>query len=76
MTVVERLQAKSIPVTESGCWVWMDHTERAGYGMIWCNGKKVLAHRLSYETFIGPIPAGMSLECGRRHFNAWYARQK
>ncbi len=35
-----------------------------GYGRIQIGRRKVLAHRLSYETFVGPIPPGM-LVCHR-----------
>jgi len=45
----------------SGCWLWRgDRTTRDGYGRVrrTC-GRKVLTHRLAYEAFVGPIPAGM-----------------
>ncbi len=60
--IVNRLLAKCVPVPESGCWLWLDHTERGGYGMIWYGKGKVLAHRLSYECFVGSIPKGMQLD--------------
>ena len=50
-----------------GCWVWTaDHT-RAGYGMVDVSrfGRprlRILAHRLSYELFVGPIPDGLVLD--------------
>lgn len=38
----------------TGCWEWQGANVR-GYGIYW-DGRKVLAHRASYEYFIGPIP--------------------
>lgn len=33
-----------------------------GYGKIYAAGKNWLAHRLSYEVFVGPIPEGLQLD--------------
>ena len=55
----ERIEAKVERITESGCWVWMGATQVRGYGEILSNNRKLLAHRASYEAFIGPIPKGM-----------------
>lgn len=41
-----------------GCWNWMAY-KRRGYGSIYIEGHRVLgAHRIAYELFLGPIPAG------------------
>ena len=45
-------------LSESGCWVWRG-SKRAGYGLMNKGGKTVTAHRVCYETFKGPIPAGL-----------------
>lgn len=48
-------------VDKSGdCWVWMGNRGRWGYGRL-CSepGKRVLAHRVSWELLHGPIPEGM-----------------
>lgn len=42
-----------------GCWVWPGNKTTAGYGVIRDNTKQKYAHRLSFEVFKGPIPAGM-----------------
>lgn len=55
----ERIESKCEKVTESGCWVWMGATQVRGYGEMLSNNKKYLAHRASYETFVGEIPKGM-----------------
>jgi len=43
------------------CWQWVGSRTNNGYGQIWDGGRLVLAHRLAYETLVGPIPDG--LEC-------------
>lgn len=40
------------------CWLWKGSKQRV-YGMIWSNGKNVLAHRYSYLAHVGEIPDGM-----------------
>jgi len=45
---------------ESGCWLWMG-TKRNGYGLFNIGSKSKSAHRVAYEIFIGPIPAGLHL---------------
>lgn len=49
------LYERSIPVTESGCWLWMNSSNSNVYGRLYFNGHMWLAHRLSYETFVGEI---------------------
>lgn len=53
------IERKSIPVTGSGCWLWLGSTERNGYARVRRAGARFLAHRLAYEDFRGPIPDGM-----------------
>lgn len=55
----ERLLARLIPVTESGCWIWEGFTVPAGYGFIGGSGEILYTHRASYELFKGEIPPGM-----------------
>lgn len=40
---------------ENGCWNWSGGRTGAGYGMIYINRIPILAHRLSYALFNGPI---------------------
>ena len=48
--------------TGSGCWVWMGHLNRAGYGTYGTKGGR-LAHRLAYEALTGaPIPDGLTID--------------
>lgn len=66
-----RLIANSVYDTITGCWLWIaarDKRASTPYGKItiWCkNLSKQLkrqAHIVSYETFIGPIPAGHEID--------------
>ncbi|AUR94122.1 hypothetical protein NVP1191O_63 [Vibrio phage 1.191.O._10N.286.52.B4] len=43
----------------SGCWLWVSHCDKDGYGILPATGAAVRAHRLSYEIHKGPIPHGM-----------------
>lgn len=40
------------------CWIWTEKRHPCGYGVV----SKVLAHRLAYQMFRGPIPAGLQLD--------------
>lgn len=54
----EYLRHHSLPVS-CGCWIWMRATEKSGYGSMWHDNEMFHAHRFSYKTFKGDIPAGM-----------------
>lgn len=64
--LTERLLGKIIfpDDTLNDCWGWSATLHRQGYGMISGeNGSQnVLAHRASYELFIGPIPDDLELD--------------
>lgn len=56
MTPIERFEASFIPVTESGCYLWLKARDRDGYGVLRVGSRShVRAHRFSYETYIGPL---------------------
>lgn len=44
------------------CWPWLGHLNDHGYGRLDFRGRSVFAHRLVYETVIGPIPEGLNLD--------------
>lgn len=56
-----------VPVTESGCWIWMGEvTKSHGYGVIsvminWVRTRDY-AHRVFYELYKGPIPEGLIID--------------
>ena len=44
-----------VELAQSGCLEWQGSKTKRGYGQIWFEGRLVLAHRLSYEMFNGPL---------------------
>lgn len=42
-----------------GCWIWMARRDRDGYGRLAVGDKRRAAHRVSYMTWVGPIPDGI-----------------
>lgn len=54
-----------LSVQAGGCWLWTGHHDRNGYPEIKIGGrrgKRALAHRVSYEAHIGPIPPGLEID--------------
>lgn len=47
---------------DGDCWIWTTGINTAGYGHFRVQGKLVRAHRYSYETHNGHIPAGMVID--------------
>jgi len=41
------------------CWEWQGGKQGDGYGILRLSGRSVLAHRISYELMVGPIPPGL-----------------
>lgn len=44
------------------CWQWTAATDRKGYARYLHGGRNSVAHRVSYEHLVGPIPTGMVLD--------------
>ena len=44
------------------CWIWTGTALQSGYGVIHRDGKRLYAHRVSYETYVGPIPEGLVID--------------
>ena len=57
-----RIEARSVPVPESGCWLWLMARDPDGYGIytVPAIGEQ-RAHRISYMAFVGPIPDGLQI---------------
>lgn len=45
------------------CWIWTAAIDKStGYGRVSIGGKVGYGHRIAYEAFVGPIPAGMEID--------------
>ena len=55
---IEKAFNNYMPVTESGCWIWLGATTQGGYGMTKVLGKTQLMHRLSFARANGYMPYG------------------
>lgn len=58
MDIVERLLSR-IKVNAAGCFEWQWNRNKDGYGTLSFHNRKSTAHRVSYQTFRGDIPAGV-----------------
>lgn len=61
-SLLSKIEAMSIPVPMSGCWVWLANTTQDGYASMWWQGITRRAHRAIYEEVKGPIPAGLHID--------------
>ncbi len=70
MSTASYLEARSIPEPNSGCWLWLRSIGSHGYGQCVDQEEKsernpkgvALAHRVSFKTYKGPIPAGYEVD--------------
>lgn len=46
----------------NSCWIWTGYKNPKGYGKMTVNYKPLMAHRWSYEYFIGEIPPGLVID--------------
>lgn len=69
--LLDRFMAKVSPEPNSGCWLWTGSIQQSpfpkypgynGYGSFARPGKSKLAHRASYELFVGEIPDGLHID--------------
>ena len=44
------------------CWEWAHRLRKNGYGQFRIGDRMIIAHRVSYELFVGPIPAGLEID--------------
>nr|MBA3891683.1 HNH endonuclease [Gemmatimonadaceae bacterium] len=63
---MKSIQARFLAKVRMGasCWIWIGAKNPAGYGQLRIKsamgGFRIsLAHRLSYELYVGPIPTGL-----------------
>lgn len=57
--VVDRFCNKITHLPENDCWLWSSSLNNKGYGQFEIANKLELAHRVSWELFIGPIGKGI-----------------
>jgi hypothetical protein len=61
--IEDRLMSKVVwNGDEDECWEWQASRQSRGYGTIQIQGSSKLAHRVSYELFVGPIPEGLVID--------------
>ncbi len=69
----DRFETKFVQGADDECWPWTGASNGADYGIIAPpgglgetaldpNARPLLAHRISYELYVGPIPAGMVVD--------------
>ena len=51
--ILERFEKRIERIPFSGCWVWMTHLSKEGYGRFSFNGRREKAHRASLELLRG-----------------------
>ena len=61
LTPLESLMSKVI-ILPSGCWQWTGSLNNKGYGRVSVNGRRRLAHRVSYEIHNGSIPETLEID--------------
>jgi hypothetical protein len=60
--IIKRLEERSAPPDENGCWLWTGASMQQGYGMISFNGRKQTASRVCYELLVGPVLKGYDVD--------------
>lgn len=65
----KRIRARVVIDPDSGCWLWQGNiSPLSGYGRIFVGSKSdgsarmAYVHRVSYEAFVGVIPAGLTID--------------
>jgi len=59
-----RLEEGVIVVPFCTCWLFTEagRENRNGYSRLWWKGKERMAHILSYEAHVGPVPSGLLVD--------------
>lgn len=57
--VIDRFEEKFCTIPETGCWWWLAHIDRLGYGRFKVGERSREAHRVAYELYTGPIGEGL-----------------
>lgn len=59
MTIAEAYPKRIQMEPNSGCWLWIGEYAAWNYGRVELSGKRIMAHRVSWELSYGPIPSGL-----------------
>lgn len=53
----------------TNCWLWTGKLDTNGYARFWVKPNTLYAHRFAYESIVGPIPPGLTIDhrCRVRH---------
>ncbi len=62
MTDVLDCLFRKFDLADSGCWLYRGYLTRGGYSLLRVDGVGRNRHVVSYETFVGPVPAGLQLD--------------
>jgi hypothetical protein len=65
MKTVDRFMSFVMPEPNSGCWLWTGATSSFGYGFFGLDGRKQLAHRVSWMLHHGAMPDRRTNVCHR-----------
>jgi HNH endonuclease len=58
----ERILSRLVIDPVTGCVEWTGPRGPSGHGTVWLDGRTRRVHRVVYEMFAGPIPAGLVLD--------------
>ncbi|WP_122262202.1 HNH endonuclease signature motif containing protein [Ornithinimicrobium cerasi] len=53
------------------CWTYTGSSVPGGYGTFWKDEAKGYVHRIAYTEFVGPIPAGLTIDHLCRNRACW-----
>jgi hypothetical protein len=51
-----------VDVLDNGCWAWLAHKDRDGYGKFTYHKNSGMAHRYAYEMMRSPIPDDLTID--------------